>query len=208
MARPVLRVLRAALMLCAVLVGTHHVARADALTPALNPLAPSANQATTQAPATATAPAANAPRCTIAAIVEDIGTNDAYLGRTRFVAPQAPAPGQPAICPPGAAQEAVRRTLEACKRHASNPYNCVYGDMDHMFDVTTDMVDTSALDSQCPSFSAKFIGIACQPGLAEDVCNVACGASAAAAIEAARKKCTSKHDGDCAVTNAVSVQAP
>jgi hypothetical protein len=201
------RAARAVLMFV-VLLGTHHAARADALTPALNPLDPSANQDTPRAVAAAPVPLANRPRCTIATIVEDISTNDAYLGRTRFVAPDAPAPGQPALCPAGAAQEALRRTLEACKQHTSNSYNCVYGDMDRMFDVTTDMVDTSAVDSQCPSFSAKFIGIACQPGLAEDVCNVACGASAAEAIEAARKKCTAKHDGQCAVTNAVPVQAP
>jgi hypothetical protein len=122
------------------------------------------------------------------------------------MAPEVPSANEPAICPAGAAQEAVRRTLEACKQHASNPYNCVYGDMDHMFDVTTDMVDTSALESQCPSYSSRFIGIACQPGDTEDVCNVACGATAAEATAAARKKCRSKHDGDCAITNAVPVQ--
>lgn len=122
------------------------------------------------------------------------------------MAPEVPSANEPAICPAGAAQEAVRRTLEACKQHASNPYNCVYGDMDHMFDVTTDMVDTSALELQCPSYSSRFIGIACQPGDTEDVCNVACGATAAEATAAARKKCRSKHDGDCASTNAVPVQ--
>jgi hypothetical protein len=201
------RTVHVALILCAALMGTTQAARADALTPALDPLAPAANQQDTPR-VSPTAPGAEAPRCTVAAIVEDIGTNDTYLGRTRFVAPEASPPGQPAICPAGAAQEAVRRTLEACKQHASNPYNCVYGDMDHMFDVTTDMVDTSAVDSQCPSYSSKFIGIACQPGDTQDVCSVACGASAAKATEAARQKCQSKHDGACAITNAVPVQAP
>ncbi len=56
-----------------------------------------------------------------------------------------------------------------------------------MFDVTTDMVDTSALESRCPSYSSRFIGIACQPGDAEDVCNVACGATAAEVTEAAQE---------------------
>lgn len=208
MRRPGARAAGIFLVLPILLTWSGSAARADALTPALDPLAPSANQIPPQSGAPAPVSSAAGPRCTIAAIVEDIATNDTYLGRTRFLSPELPPAGQPAICPAGAAQEAVRRTLEACKRHASNPYNCVYGDMDHMFDVTTDVVDTSALDSQCPSYSAKFIGIACQSGLAEDVCNVACGATAAEATEAARKKCRSKHDGDCAVTNAVSVQAP
>ena len=194
----------AILSLFALLLWPGSLARADTLAPATTPLAPPV-----VAPATSAAPAsAIAPRCTIAAIAEDIGANVAYLSRTRFLAPEAPPAGQPAICPVGAAHEATRRALTVCKQHAANPYNCVYGDMDHMFDVTTDIVDTIEADSQCASYAAKFIGIACQPGLAEDVCNVACGATASEATETARKKCKAKHDGECPVTNAVPVQAP
>jgi hypothetical protein len=185
-----------------------HSARADALTPALDPLSATNNGSVPPAKTAPPAPGGGGPRCTIASIVEDIGTNDAYLSRTRFLAPEAPAAGQPAICPAGAAQEAARRTLEACKKHASNSYNCVYGDMNHMFGITTDIVDTSAVDAQCPSYTSKFIAIACQPGLAEDVCNVGCGGTAVEATQAAQTKCKANHDGDCGVTNAVPVQAP
>lgn len=176
-------------------------ARADAIT------APPAPTAAPAASNTAT-PAASGPRCTIAMIVEDIGSNATYLGRLRFLAPEAPPPGQAPVCPAGAAQATARRMLDICKQHASNPYNCVYGDTDHMFDITTDIVDSSAIDSQCASYNAKYIAIACQPGNAEDVCNIGCGDSTADALAAARKKCQANHDGECVVTNVAPVQAP
>lgn len=198
MRQSVARVGGAALILGVLLACGAGPVRADTLAPG----------ATAKAPPAAAPASSTVPRCTVAAIVEDIGTNVAYLSRTRFLAPEAPPAGQPAVCPAGAALEATHRALAACKQHAANPYNCVYGDMDHMFDVTTDIVDTTETDSQCASYAAKFIGIACQSGLAEDVCNIACGASATEATEAARKKCRANHDGECPLTNAVPVQAP
>ena len=152
---------------------------------------------------------AGGPRCTIATITEDIGTNDTYLSRMTFPAPESPASAnrQP-ICAAGAAPMAAQRALDACKRRASNPYNCVYGDTDHMFDVTTDVVDSSPLDSLCAGYAAKFIAIACRHDSPQDDCSVACGDTEAAATGAAQSKCHTTHGGDCALLNAAPVPAP
>lgn len=103
---------------------------------------------------------------------------------------------------------ATQRALAACQRHAANPEDCVYADTDHMFDVSTDVVDSSPLDSQCFSYKSKFIAIACRPGAQQDNCNIACGNTAAAATDAASARCRANHDGDCALLNAVPVRAP
>lgn len=147
------------------------------------------------------------PRCTVAVITEDVSTSDTYLSRMTFPAPTVPANQQP-VCPPGAAEAAARQALAACKLHVANPENCVYADTDHMFDASTDMVDSSPPDSQCFSYNSKFIAIACRPGSQQANCNVACGATAAAATDAAGARCRTNHDGECALLNAVPVQAP
>ena len=175
-----------------------------AITPTQSPLAPPPVENQASAPR---ASADSNPRCTIATITSDIGTNDTFLSRMTFLT-LPPPPNQSPVCPSGAAQDAARRALLACKERASNPYNCVYGDMDHMFEITTELVDTSELGSQCTSYASKYIGIACQPGDGQDSCNVACGNSAADALSAAQKKCQDQHHGDCGLTNAVPVQAP
>jgi len=148
------------------------------------------------------------PRCTIAVITENVGTSDTYLSRLTFPAPAAPAAGQEPICPPGAAQAATGRALDACKQRAAHPQDCVYADTDRLFDITTDVMDSSPLDSQCFSYKSKFVAIACRPGAQQDNCNVACGATAAAATDAATTRCRTNHDGECALLNAVPVQAP
>lgn len=154
-------------------------------------------------------PAAAGPRCTIAVITENSTTSDTYLSRTTFAAPNAPASaGQAPICPPGAAQAATQRALDACKLRAANREDCVFADTDHMFDISTDAVDSSALDSQCFSYSSKFVALACRAGSQQANCNVACGATQAAATAAARARCHANHDGDCALITAVPVQAP
>jgi hypothetical protein len=157
--------------------------------------------------ATMSGQTANAPRCTIASITENATTSDTYLSRTTFPVPDAPAGAAP-VCPPGAAEAATQRALDACKQRAVNPYDCVHADTDHMFDVSTDIVDSAPLASQCFSHTSKFIAIACRAGSQQDDCNVACGATAAAATAAARSRCRANHDGDCGLINAVPVQAP
>jgi hypothetical protein len=176
--------------------------------------APRAGGASTVAPSNTGSPpsamtgsAAAAPRCTIAVITENATTSDTYLSRLTFPAPAASAGAAP-ICPPSAAQAATERALDACKLRAANREDCVFADTDHMFDVSTDVVDSSALDSQCFSYTSKFIALACQAGSRQADCNVACGATAAAATAAARTRCHANHDGDCALINAVPVQAP
>jgi hypothetical protein len=191
---------------------------AATLTPNVDPLAPAWPQpgAASAATNTASSPAAidgqqtAGLRCTIAAITEDAGTSDTYLSRTTFFVSGPPVPaGQEPVCPPGAAQAATQRALAACKRHAANPESCVHADTDHMFDISTDVVDSSPLDSQCFSTTSKFIGIACRSGTQHQAnCSVACGATAAAATEAARTRCRANHDGDCTLVNAAPVRAP
>jgi hypothetical protein len=208
------RTLSKAICLAIVMVA---VARADTLTPNLDPFAvdaPRAGGASTVAPSNTGSPpsamtgsAAAAPRCTIAVITENATTSDTYLSRLTFPAPAASAGAAP-ICPPSAAQAATERALDACKLRAANREDCVFADTDHMFDVSTDVVDSSALDSQCFSYTSKFIALACQAGSRQADCNVACGATAAAATAAARTRCHANHDGDCALINAVPVQAP
>lgn len=193
------------------LAGRSSPVTADALTPSLNPFSGAASN-TPPSPtvgASHAATGAAAARCTVATIVTDIGTNDTYLFRVAFLAPdEATKPGESPVCPAGAAPEAARRALAACKQRASNPYNCVYGDMDHMFEYSTEVVDTSSDTSQCASYAARFIGVACRPGDEEDLCNVGCGNSAAEAKAAASAKCRTEHGGDCTLTNAVPVKAP
>jgi hypothetical protein len=198
------RILTLALLLCALSAGG---ARADALTPGLDPLTAPATTSSAAQSATPATPASG-PRCTIATAISDIGTNDTYLARVTFLAPELPLPGKAAVCPAGAAQEAARRALAACKLRASNPYNCVYADMNRMFEITTELVDTSEIGAQCPSYSAKYLGIACQPGDLQDSCNVGCGTTQADAISAAVKKCQAEHQGDCALTNVIPVETP
>jgi hypothetical protein len=198
--------------ICLALVTTVVAARADMLTPDLNPFAvgpPPAGGASTAAPSDAVSIGATtaAPRCTIAVITENATTSDTYLSRTTFPAPLAPAGAAP-ICPPSAAQAATQRALDACKLRAANREDCVFADTDHMFDVSTDAVDSSALDSQCFSYTSKFIALACRAGSQQADCNVGCGATAAAATAAARSRCHANHDGDCTLLNAVPVQAP
>jgi hypothetical protein len=179
-------------------------ASADPLTPSLNALRPPPPAAQSPAPPPPTDAGA---RCTIATITADIGTNDTYLSRMSFAASPGP-PGQRPLCPAGAAQAAARHALAACKQRASNSFNCVFGDMDHMFAISTELVDTSDLGAQCASYLSAFIGIACRPGDAADLCSIGCGDSAAEAIAAARKKCVDAHRGACPLTNAAPVQAP
>jgi len=191
---------------------TASAAWADSMAPSLNPFAPVPSQLnapsdTAMPGAWTPAPAVNAPRCTIAVITENASTSDTYLSRMTFPVPEASAGAAP-VCPPGAAEVATRAALEACKLRAINAYDCVYADTGHMFDVSTDIVDSAPLASQCFSFSSKFIAIACRSGGQQDNCNVACGASAAAATAAARARCRANHDGDCTLVNAAPVQAP
>lgn len=153
--------------------------------------------------------AAGAPRCTIAVITQDIGTDDTFLSRMTFPAPASPAStDREPSCPTEAAAVAARRALDACKQRTTNPYNCVYADTDHVFDLTTDVVDSSSRDSQCISDVSRFIAIACEPGTHQENCSIACGGTADAAADAAREKCRTTHDGDCAQFNAVPVRAP
>jgi hypothetical protein len=207
------RTLSGAICLAMVMAAT---ARADMLTPDMNPFAvgpPPAGGASTAAPSdlaapsAMTGPAAAGPRCTIAVIVENATTSDTYLSRTTFPATAASGGAAP-ICPPGASEAATQRALDACKLRAANREDCVFADTDHMFDVSTDAVDSSALDSQCFSYTSKFIALACRAGSQQANCNVACGATQAAATAAARLRCHANHDGDCALINAVPVQAP
>ncbi len=165
--------------------------------------------ATPPAGAPATAPVIAGPRCTIATITEDVGTNDTFLSRMTFPAPEAPAsPQQSPVCPAGAAHVAAQRALDACRQRAFNPYNCAFADTDHAFDITSDVVDSSALDTQCASYAAKFIGLACEPGQTQDNCSVACGDTAAAARDAAQTRCNTTHGDACPLVNAAPVQAP
>jgi hypothetical protein len=201
------RVLSGAICLAMAVVTT---AWAATLVPNMDPLAVGSAQpggASASAPSATTGPAAAAPRCTIAVITENATTSDTYLSRLTFAAPAAPAGAAP-ICPPSAAQVATQRALDACKLRAANREDCVFADTDHMFDVSTDAVDSSALDSQCFSYTSKFIALACRAGAQQANCNVACGATAAAATAAARSRCHANHDGDCTLLNAVPVQAP
>jgi len=207
------RALSVAICLAMVMVAA---AWADTLTPNLDPFAagpPQAGGASTAAPSdmaspsAMTGPTAAAPRCTIAVITENATTSDTYLSRVTFPAPAVSAGATP-ICPPSAAEAATQRALDACRLRAANREDCVFADTDHMFDISTDAVDSSALDSQCFSYSSKFIALACRMGSQQADCNVACGATAAAATAAARARCHANHDGDCALINAVSVQAP
>jgi hypothetical protein len=148
-------------------------------------------------------------RCTIAVITQDIGTDDTYLSRMTFQPPVSPAStNRDPSCPPEAASVAARRALDACKQRVTNPYSCVYGDTDHVFDITTDVVDSSPVTSQCISSASNYIAIACEPGAHQENCSVACGGTAAAAAGAARQKCRATHDGDCALLNAAPVRAP
>jgi hypothetical protein len=190
---------------------------ADTLVPNMDPSGagpPPANTTSTPAPSgTGSLPGAMigrdgaGPRCTIAVITENAGTSDTYLFRMTVPAPDAPADAAP-VCPPGAAEAATRLALDACKLRAASREDCVFADTDHMFDISTDLVDSSALDSQCFSYTSKFIGIACRAGAQQDNCSIACGATAAAATAAARTRCHANHDGDCTRLNAVPVQAP
>ena len=187
---------------------------ADALAPNMNPFAvgpPRADGTSAEAPPAttgATTGAATAgPRCTIAVITENATTSDTYLSRMTFPAAAASAGAAP-ICPPSAAETATQRALDACKQRAANREDCVFADTDHMFDVSTDAVDSSALDSKCFDYTSKFIALACRAGSQQADCNVACGATAAAATAAARLRCHANHDGDCTLLNAVPVQAP
>jgi hypothetical protein len=195
--------------ICLVMV-TVVAARAATLVPNMDPLAVGPSQAggaLTAAPSATTGPAAAARRCTIAVITENATTSDTYLSRTTFPAPTASTGAAP-VCPPSAAETATQRALDACKLRAANREDCVFADTDHMFDVSTDAVDSSALDSQCFSYTSKFIALACRAGSQQADCNVACGATAAAATAAARSRCHANHDGDCTLLNAVPVQAP
>jgi hypothetical protein len=190
---------------------------ADTLVPNMNPFAvgppPAGGTSTSTPPGTAspfsalTGRDADGPRCTIAVITENAGTSDTYLFRMTVPAADAPVGAAP-FCPPGATETATQLALDACKLHAASREDCVFADTDHMFDISTDVVDSSALNSQCFSYTSKFIGIACRPGTQQDNCSIACGATAAAATAAARTRCHANHDGDCTRLNAVPVQAP
>jgi hypothetical protein len=181
---------------------------ASTLIPNLDPLSPDPSESgIVSSPPTMIRQGAAGPRCTIAVIVENATTSDTYLSRMSFPAPDASA-GQVSVCPPGAAEAATQRALDACKLRAANREDCTFADTDHMFDISTDVVDSSALDSQCFSYKSKFIGVACGPGSHQDNCNIGCGDTAAAAIAAARTRCRANHGGDCAKVNAAPVQAP
>jgi hypothetical protein len=193
------------------------IARADTMIPTMNPFAagPPPVDTTSTAdpsgtaspPAVMTGQAAAGPRCTIAVITENAGTSDTFLFRMTVPAADAPTGAAP-VCPPGAAEAATRLALDSCKLHAASREDCVFADTNHMFDISTDLVDSSPLNSQCFSYTSKFIAIACRPGAQQDNCSIACGTTAAAATAAARSRCHANHDGDCTLLNAVPVQAP
>ena len=154
-------------------------------------------------------------RCIAAVVTEDIGTSDAFLYREHFLRPHGPqrrdgmaVAGPAAPCPEDAVRSAARNALIACRERAINPSNCVYGDMDHNFMITTDVSDSSAERSVVLATEARFLGIACVPIGGIDVCSIASGNDAEAAVEAARSRCKQAHGDGCVLTNAVSVEPP
>ena len=154
-------------------------------------------------------------RCVAAAVSEDTGTSDTYLYREYFEPAHGPRrrdgmaiPGPAPACPEDAVNEAARNALIACRERASIPADCVYGDMDHTFLVTTDVSDSSAEHSVCLAIDARFLGIACTPSAGIDICSVACGQDEAAALEAAKERCKATHNTDCTLSNAVEIAPP
>ncbi|MDE2517086.1 MAG: hypothetical protein KGL12_13745 [Rhodospirillales bacterium] len=211
------RLLVPGLFALAMMAPTASPARAEPIQPDFpqtlpKPLPKPGAPASRATPAPAVIPGA---RCIAAVVTEDTGTSDAFLYRELFLRPHGPqrrdgmAVADPsAPCPPDAVRSAARNALIACRERAINPSNCVYGDMDHNFMITTDVSDSSAEHSVVLATEARYLGIACVPIGGIDVCSIASGNDAAAAVEAARARCKRAHGDGCVLTNAVPVAPP
>jgi hypothetical protein len=152
---------------------------------------------------------AKVPACTVAYLIEDFAANQTFLARMHFTpAPNAVAvKGRlpcPALVPPRVAQAA----LDGCRDHAGKKTDCVFADMSRGFAASPVISNTAENASRCGSDQALQIAIACGQSGQLDVCNVACGDTAAAAIATARGRCEAKHQRSCPITGVLPVRAP
>ena len=147
--------------------------------------------------------------CTVTYLVTDVTTNDMLSVRMQIT----PDPNDKPVnnlmpCPPDIPPRVASRALDACIIRASDPKNCVFGDMARDFEKRPIVDNTAENYSRCASDKTTDIGVACWRSGELQVCGVACGDSSAAAVSAAVIRCEAKHQHQCPITGSLPVLAP
>ena len=127
-------------------------------------------------------------QCTIAYMITDVGTNDAYVVRMGVdPSPDAvPARGRYS-CPTAVPARVATRAMETCLVRAGDPRYCVFGDMSRGFENRPDARLTAG---------------------DRDVCNVACGGTEQEAKDLAKGRCEVKQQQRCTITGAAEILPP
>ncbi len=148
-------------------------------------------------------------QCTIAYMITDVGTNDAYVVRMGVdPSPDAvPARGRYS-CPTAVPARVATRAMETCLVRAGDPRYCVFGDMSRGFENRPDARLTAENTSRCASDIYNYIGIACWKAGDRDVCNVACGGTEQEAKDLAKGRCEVKQQQRCTITGAAEILPP
>jgi hypothetical protein len=148
-------------------------------------------------------------QCTVTWLVADTGTNDVYAVRMQIAPTDDARPqGGRLPCPSSVPVRMAERALDACTARAADARSCVYADMSRGFEAAPEIRNTAENASRCSSDKATAIGIACWHSGRLDVCDVACGATPAAAETAAQARCKDKHQRTCTTAGSVPVLAP
>ena len=147
--------------------------------------------------------------CTVTYLVADTATNDLYAVRMRIAPGVDERPVNGVMpCPRAVPLRVATRALDVCVDRAADPKNCVFADMGRGFETQPTASNTAENTSSCASDAASDIGVACWPSGELQVCGVGCGASPAAAVAAAVKRCETRHQRSCPITGALPVPAP
>ena len=144
--------------------------------------------------------------CTVTYVIEDASTGDLFAQRIR-VPPQDTdqAVDHRLPCPMDVLPRLPNFAREVCTIRALNRNTCVFADMSREFATRPDIANTAADTARCRSDTAKELGVACWMNGPTAVCNVGCGDSEAAALDAARRRCEEKQQRSCPSTAVLAV---
>ena len=148
-------------------------------------------------------------QCTIAYMLADVGTNDAFAVRMEVDASPDATPARGRFpCPTTIPARMATRAMEACLIRAGDSRYCVFGDMARGFENRPDARLTAENTSRCASDIYNYIGIACWQSGGRDVCNVACGGTEQEAKDLAKGRCEVKQQQRCTITGAAEILPP
>jgi len=144
--------------------------------------------------------------CTVTYVIEDASTGDLFAQRIRVPPQDADqAVDHRLPCPPEVLPRLSNFARDVCTTRVLDRNACVFADMSRDFATRPDITNTAAETARCRSDTAKELGVACWMNGATAVCNVGCGESEAAAIDAARRRCEEKHQRSCPSTAVLAV---